>query len=147
MPHKISAQFAGFTAEQWMLWTTVFSPLVLRDFLPQEHFAQWCLFSQACSVLCHLHIHDSDVQKADKLLLTFCKRFQDLYGKDECTSNMHMHCHLRECILDVGPLHSFWCFSFERYNGILENNYAEILAISRTPTSSEVQQFTGPFIR
>ena len=31
-----------------------------------------------------------------------------------------MHGHLRECILDFGPLHSFWCFSFERYNGIVE---------------------------
>ena len=23
------------------------------------------------------------------------------------------------CILDYGPLHSFWCYAFERYNGIL----------------------------
>lgn len=32
---------------------------------------------------------------------------------------MHMHCHLRECMLDYGPLHSFWLYAFERYNGIL----------------------------
>ena len=32
---------------------------------------------------------------------------------------MHLHCHLKEVILDNGPVHSFWCFSFERYNGIL----------------------------
>ena len=32
---------------------------------------------------------------------------------------MHLHCHLFECITDYGPLHSFWCFAFERYNGIL----------------------------
>jgi len=31
-----------------------------------------------------------------------------------------MHCRLKECIFDVSPLYSFWCFSFERYNGILE---------------------------
>ena len=31
-----------------------------------------------------------------------------------------MHCHLRDSILDVGPVYSFCCFSFERYNGILE---------------------------
>lgn len=33
-----------------------------------------------------------------------------------------MHCHLHQCILhvDVGPIYSFWCFSFERYNGLLE---------------------------
>ena len=31
-----------------------------------------------------------------------------------------MHNHLKDCIPDVGPLHSFWCFAFERCNGILE---------------------------
>lgn len=37
LPQKIAAQFSGFTAEQWMLWTTLYSPLVLRDILPQQH--------------------------------------------------------------------------------------------------------------
>ena len=32
---------------------------------------------------------------------------------------MHFHCHLKSCILDFGPLHGFWCFPFERYNGLL----------------------------
>jgi len=32
---------------------------------------------------------------------------------------MHLHCHLKECIEDYGPIYSFWCFAFERYNGIL----------------------------
>ena len=27
--------------------------------------------------------------------------------------------HLKECIEDYGPVYSFWCFAFERYNGIL----------------------------
>ena len=37
------------------------------------------------------------------------------------TPNMHMHAHLKECIEDYGPLHSFWLYAFERYNGILAN--------------------------
>lgn len=37
------------------------------------------------------------------------------------TPNMHMHCHLHEVLLDYGPVYSFWCFSYERYNGILGN--------------------------
>ena len=32
---------------------------------------------------------------------------------------MHLHCHLKECVIDCGPVHAFWCFSFERFNGIL----------------------------
>ena len=61
LPHKISAQFSGFTAEQWMLWTVLYSPFLLRDFLPQEHYEIWCLFSQACSYLCSPHVHERDV--------------------------------------------------------------------------------------
>lgn len=34
---------------------------------------------------------------------------------------MHMHCHLRNCLFDYGPVYSFWCFSYERYNDILGN--------------------------
>ena len=30
-----------------------------------------------------------------------------------------MSCHLKECVLDYGPLNHFWLFSFERFNGVL----------------------------
>lgn len=32
-----------------------------------------------------------------------------------------MHCHLKEVVLDYGPVYEFWLFAFERYNGILEH--------------------------
>ena len=32
---------------------------------------------------------------------------------------MHLHCHLGECIEDYGPIQGFWCYPFERYNGLL----------------------------
>ena len=34
---------------------------------------------------------------------------------------MHLHGHLKECVLDYGPIYNFWCFSFERFNGILSS--------------------------
>ena len=33
--------------------------------------------------------------------------------------NMHLHGHLATCVRDFGPVYSFWCFAFERINGIL----------------------------
>ena len=48
----------------------------------------------------------------------FCKEFEIIFGPEVCTPNMHMACH---CMIDYGPLSAFWCFSFERYNGVLEN--------------------------
>ena len=55
----------------------------------------------------------SEITQADTLLLKFCR------DKTEITPNMHMHAHLCECILNYGPLHGFWLFSFEYYNGVL----------------------------
>ena len=37
----------------------------------------------------------------------------------EVTVNYHMALHLPDMILDLGPPHAFWCFAYERMNGIL----------------------------
>ena len=103
-----------------MLWTILYSPFVLYNRLPPELYEHWLLFSQACSLLCNHSIGIDDVDKADKLLVEFCRQQEVLYGTLSCTPNMHMHCHIKECVMDVGPIHCFWCFSFEKYNEILE---------------------------
>ena len=60
-----------------------------------------------------------DIQSAHLFFVQFARRFQELYGREFFTPNIHLHMHLRECFMDYGPPHKFWCFSFERYNGIL----------------------------
>ena len=49
----------------------------------------------------------TDILKADLLFIKFGERFKCLYGKKAVTPNMHLHCHLKECVLDYGPLHAF----------------------------------------
>ena len=56
----------------------------------------------------------------DALLFRFCQRSIEVYGDSAVTSNMHIHCHLAPYLCEFGPLHGFWLFPFERYNGILE---------------------------
>ena len=73
----------------------------------------------ACKILCQRNLTTEQVRLADALLLQFCRRTERLYGHHVVTPNMHMHCHLRACIEDFGPLHGFWCYAFERYNGLL----------------------------
>jgi hypothetical protein len=60
-----------------------------------------------------------DIELAHQLFLFFGKEFEKLYGSDAVTPNMHLHCHLSECMYDYGTISSFWLFSFERYNGIM----------------------------
>lgn len=51
-------------------------------------------------------------------LLNFVRHLK-LYHKDSCTPNMHMNLHIQESVLNYGPVYAFWCFPFERFNGIL----------------------------
>ncbi len=65
---------------------------------------------------------------ADRFLLEFCRKLELLY-EHACTANTHLHLHLRETFLDFSPPHAFWCFGFERYNGILGSYHTNKKAI------------------
>lgn len=109
------------TAEQWKNWTLYFSIYCLHDLLPVQHLECWRHFVLACHKLCPHEISETNVTVADILLHSFCKKVLEIYGADALTPNIHIHCHLADCCRDFGPLHSYWCFPFERYNGVLGN--------------------------
>ena len=108
------------TADQWKNWTLYFSVYCLKGNLSSNELESWRNFVLSCQKLCKFSVTTDDIKVADALLLRFCKRSAQLYGSDVITPNMHMHCHLTACVKEFGPLHSFWLFPFERYNGILE---------------------------
>lgn len=112
---------ASLTAEQWMVWVNYYSLYCLYELLPLDHYECWRHFVLASRLLSKPSISKEMVILADGLLLRFCRKFQDIYGHDAVTPNMHLHCHLASCVQDFGPTASFWCFSFERMNGILGN--------------------------
>lgn len=115
IPHKIFSGFASFTADQFKNWIVHFSLITLRDILAPNDLECWRHFVLACRLLCSRQLGMNQIRLADALLLQFCKCTERMYGKRTITPNMHMHCHLKDCILDYGPLHGFWLFSFERY--------------------------------
>ena len=126
IPSNVSAGYGGFTANQWRLWITLYSPVVLKSVLPREHYQCWLLYVRVCAILCSQFLHVPDVDSADLFLLNFCRRCEALYGPDVCTANFHLHL---QSILDFGPSHSFWCFAFVRFNGILGSYHTNNRAI------------------
>ena len=116
---KISKMFSGFTAKQWKNWVTVLLLFALFKYLPERDYRCLAYLVNACCLLCTTLINIKDVGTAHDHLLQFCKEFQTNYGKDCIKPNMHLHRHLADCMLDYGPVYSFWLYSFERYNGIL----------------------------
>ena len=91
----------------------------MHGMLSSEHLECWRHFVLACRIFCQRSISKDRLKVADILLLRFCQRTERQYERDIITPNMHMACHLSECVMDYGPLNHFWLFAFERFNGIL----------------------------
>ena len=119
MPKKIGNSYGGFTADQWKTFTVLFSIFALHNVLPAPDLELWRYFVLGCMYICSPVITQTKAMLANSCLLNFCKGFEQLYGEHRVTPNMHLHTHLVDCILDYGPVYSFWLFSFERYNGII----------------------------
>jgi len=108
-------------AEEWKTFTLVYSLFCLKSVLSKEQFDHWNLYVNACRIFCKRVITEEEIQSAHSLFVNFCKGIEDIYGKDTCTPNTHLHLHLKQCMIDFAPVFSFWCFSFERFNGFLGN--------------------------
>ena len=48
IPYRIGSGFSGFKADQWRLWTTIFSLVSLKGVLPPERYSCWGLYVHAC---------------------------------------------------------------------------------------------------
>ncbi len=130
IPLKISSGFASFTAEQWRNWVLIYSLSSIKGYVPHRHYDCWLLFVKAVSLLCCRQITLQEIEKADAMLIDFCETFEHLYGKKGYTMNLHLHGHLKDCILDFGPVYSFWLFAFERLNGVLGSYHTNCHDIS-----------------
>lgn len=78
--------------------------MVLKDILPTQDLECWCYFVLASRLLCKMCISTDEVELADALILKFCCKIEDLYGKNFITPNMHSHCHLKESLYNYGPV-------------------------------------------
>ena len=116
---NISSGFSEFTAEQWKNWTLYYSLFCLKDILPFRHYQCWQLFVKACFLFWPRKIISEEIEEDDKAVFEFCKNCVCLYGKEHCTPNIPLHCHLKECIIDYGPVYVFWLFGFERLDGVM----------------------------
>lgn len=132
IPSKISS---NFTADEWKNWTLIYSMYALCPILPDNVMKMWELFVKACTIICTRFITTEIVELAHHLFVQFNSTFQELHGSGDCTINMHLHCHLKETVLNFGPIYSFWCFPYEWYNGILRsystNNHSINIQVMR----------------
>jgi len=124
IPRKVAAGngFSHFTADQWKTFILVYATTVLWDFLDDNDRYILATFVRACRLLVCRILPKSHLEEVQTLLVSLVKKIERVYGKGKITPNLHLSLHLTQCCFDYGPLYSFWCYSYERMNGLLGND-------------------------
>src|SRR5437773_152725 len=78
-------------------------------------------FVKPCSLLTCRIINIDILSHAHDRLLQVILLIEENYGQEFIIPNIHLSLHITDCCEDYGPLYSFWCYSFERINGLLGN--------------------------
>ena len=60
------------------------------------------------------------VERFDRHMYHYLQTLRSLFDH-QLVPNHHLSLHLHECLLLFGPVHSWWAFPFERYNGLLQH--------------------------
>jgi hypothetical protein len=111
--------FSNFTADQWRNFFTIYATVVLWEHLSNDDRQILTQFVKICQILVSRIMERDLMNEAHERLINLIKLIERKYGPEKITPNLHLSLHLCECAQDYGPLYSFWCFSFERMNGIL----------------------------
>jgi tnp2 family transposase len=121
IPYKIATGegFSGFTADQWKSFILIYAIPLMWDLLDDPDRKILSNFVKACSLLTCRIIDNNMLNDAHNRLHQVACLIEEEYGQEVITPNIHLSLHIAECCKDYGPLYSFWCYSFERMNGLL----------------------------
>jgi hypothetical protein len=111
--------FSNFTADMWKTFILVYAIPITWSFLGDTDRKILAYFVRACKILTSRELPKTELSEVFTKLVEMNKLIEQKYGREKISPNLHLCLHICECALDYGPLSSFWCFSFERMNGIL----------------------------
>ena len=67
------------------------------------------------------------MREAYSKFIEIVKLIERNYGRGKITPNLYLSIYLFDCSFDYGSLYSFWYFSFEHMNGILDKLLSDFL--------------------
>ena len=110
---------AGLTAQQWKNFACIYARPCLVGLLEGRAYKSLCLLCEIVELIVKPVITRDEIATLYRLLNEHHKQFAKVYGKWEVTINYHMALHIADVVSDYGPPHVYWCFAYERMNGIL----------------------------
>ena len=78
-----------------------------------------CLLCEIVEIIIKPSLLQDDICMLYTKLHQHHKLFEKVYGKWKVSVNYHLALHLPDVVVDYGPPHGYWCFGYERMNGVL----------------------------
>lgn len=110
---------AKFKASEFRSLLLFYSPFVLHGILEKKYLNHFILLSSSIYKLLSTNISNYDIAMVENTLIQFVKEFEELYGKENTTMNVHLLTHVVYCVKNIGPLWTQSMFSFESNNATL----------------------------
>lgn len=121
MPRSLD-ELPDFKASEFRSLLFYYLPICLKGiFKHSKYYNHFMLFSSSIYTLNKTSISDEELKSADDNLQKFVKEYQELYGANRMTMNVHLLTHLAMCVRNLGPLWTHSAFSCESTNGFLLN--------------------------
>lgn len=90
-------------------------PVVLKEHLSTEMYLNFVVLSVATSIMLSNTYHQIYLNYADSLMFWFVKNFAKIYGEQYISHNIHGLIHLKDDVLQFGPLDECSAFPFENF--------------------------------
>ena len=108
-------------AMEFLNWLIYYSVPMICQFLEKKYVDHWLLLVEGMYILLQNEITFDELNHSKRLIESFQRGAQRLYGVTSMTSNVHQLTHLVESVFNWGPLPAHNGFPFENANGLLLN--------------------------
>ena len=119
MPRKLEKHLQHLKANELQMWLLYYSVPSLLGYLDPVYLDHHALLVEGVYILLSDHIEETKLVRAEMVLTTFYHQFESLYGKNNCTLNVHNVSHLTQYVRRLGPMWAYSCFPFEDMNAAL----------------------------
>ncbi|CAD6211835.1 GSCOCG00003856001-RA-CDS [Cotesia congregata] len=107
-------------ATEWRSWILFYSLICLKDILPQKYLEHLALLVEAMYILLSDRINSDELDtSADSLILRYVVLYEEYFGTQAMTYNIHLLLHLIKSVIKLGPLRCHNTFIFENENHFL----------------------------
>lgn len=112
--------YQKWKASEWRNWLD-YGPICLKEVLPAKYVHHFALLSKVIRYLNSDSITSDNLDRCEMLLKAYIKLFQQYFGDENMTSNVHLMANLVEVVRNWGPIWVDEAFTFESMNRKIMN--------------------------